>query len=324
MVEAVELAVTAGALGEHADRYCPSAPARAAPSARPEGSAANRLSGICPATTQEPAHPAAEHLVLGPRMDRSRGEDRQQRAVEDADVVGREDHRSRCPGPAPGRARARRTACRSSRRAPGRSRRSMSVGGWATWALLGWLVVGHSRSSDARGERDDAVDDLVEGARVVSMWTAPSAMVSGAGPDRSRSCRAPGAWGGGEVGRALGGVARRGRRVGGEADLRPGARRHTDPMSRPSTTIPALGCLGGDDLALQREEPGPDLGDGADRLDPRHSPRRRDPTVTSTPSTRIEGPRAGRCRTAMSGSSQRFGRRGRVVDVDALAAATST
>ena len=48
-----------------------------------------------PGAAQEPPSPALEHLLLGQRVHRPRRADRQQRPVDDADVVGREDHRAR-------------------------------------------------------------------------------------------------------------------------------------------------------------------------------------------------------------------------------------
>ena len=252
------------------------APSRSTRSAGPDrgaGRRLNRSSGICPERRRKPPEPPVEHLPLGQRVHRSRGEDRQQRAVDDADVVGRR----RSPAPL-GRHRARRRAPRrrQRRRISQRRDRAQRAQQEARRRCLALVAAGRSgapltgpRGPPRRPTR--ATTRSMTSSRVYGVVSMCDGAV-GHGQRRGRAAgvdlvaREQGLLGGGDVGAALLGGAPGGAgvRVGGEVDL--DLRRRattTEPMSRPSTTIPPRA----DDLALELEQPGAHLGHGADRAD---------------------------------------------------------
>ena len=104
---------------------------------------------------------------------------------------------------------------------------------------------------------------------MVSMWTAPSAIVSGATarPESIRSRLSSDSWVAVTSRRAgLGGPAcGAGGRVGGEEHLQPGGRPDDGPDVAALDDDPA----GADDVALELDQPGADRRDGAHRRDRR-------------------------------------------------------
>ena len=182
----------------------------------------------------------------------------------------------------------------------------------------GVLVVGHSRSSDAAASATTWSTTSSREYGVVSMWTAPSAIVSGAvaRPESIRSRASSDSWVPGTSMRAgLGGAARgAGARVGGQVDLDLGLRPHDRPDVAALDDDPAVT----DHRALDLEQPCPDLGHGAHR---RHRGIHlvgadRDPDVDAVDQDRgAERVGAGQD----LGLVAAVGHRGRVVDVDALA-----
>ena len=124
---------------------------------------------------EEAAEPRVEDLPLGQRVHRPRSEDGQQRAVDDAGVVGRDDHRAlrrtwskRC--------RARRSDGGSATGTPGGAVQQPG----RRWRAGSGCGADRRRSPTRRlDQADDQVDHLVQGVRRGVEVVGPSAMVNG-------------------------------------------------------------------------------------------------------------------------------------------------
>ena len=270
VVEAVQLAVAARALGEDADHAARRA-APAAQSARRRGSAWNRSSGIWPGPRRNRPVPAlgtsrawsARAPAAGAKT-ASSGPSRTPMwlaakitgpvaghvlGAVHADVVAAPDAAPRATGPQPRAASAA---------AGGRRRRCAAARSWRSGSRRPLLCRLGERRRPGR-----STSSRVYG--VVSMWTASSAIVSGAvaRPESIRSRASSDSWvaGARRRRRPRRRGARPGRRVGGEVDLDVGLRPHDGADVAALDDDPAVA----DDVALQLQQPGPDLGDGADR-----------------------------------------------------------
>ena len=243
-----QLAGAAGALGEDPDRSARRA-ARAGRCCTARGSAWKRSSGIWPEARRNAPERAVEHLLLGQRVHRPGREDRQQRPVErrrcgcDATITG--PRAGTCSAPCTRTSHRRRTS-----RAAERPQRGAAAGAAgaasrrcaaASWCAARAVTRRLRRLRPAR-RPGRSTSSRVYG--VVSMWTAPSAIASGAvGPAGVDpvAARAATAWVA-ATSEPPSSAARRAARaagVGGQVDLhrrRPGPT--TEPMSRPSTTMP--------------------------------------------------------------------------------------
>ena len=197
------------------------------------GSAWKRSSGIWPDASRNRPRQPRNISTLGQGVHRSRGEDRQQRTVDDA----RCGWTAKITGPRRGTGRRRADARRSaagSARAPaaaaasrGTSGRGAGRGMRARQVVVGGRATrGHAGASTAS---TSATTRSITSSRVygvVSMWTAPSAIVSGAivRPGVDLVAGQQRLLGRGDVGPALlGGAAlRAGGGVGGQVDLHRG------------------------------------------------------------------------------------------------------
>ena len=273
VVEPAQVAGAARAFGEDAD-HSPVAehPQRWSGSRRGRGGT-GRAGSARPVAGSPPMRPsyisALVSTCTGPR-----GEDRQQRPVDHADVVGAR----RSPGPWPGPARRRWTVHAQRRRGPASAQTGRNVCRSAVPRVLDaarWRAGPGGAAPPVRsrvllGERhelDDLVDDLVERERRGVEWTAPSAMTSGAvaRPESIRSRSSSDSWvaATSEPPSSSGPALGAGGRVGGEIDLDLRLRSHD------GADVAALDddAAGPDHGALEVEQARPHLGHGADRAD---------------------------------------------------------
>ena len=152
------------------------------------GSVWNRSSGICPDRRRNrPMRPSNISILVSACTGRGR-EDRQQRAVDHADVVGRRRSPGRSAGTrsAPWHA-ARRTGAGTAHARDGRSgERSRTAArvpgrGRCAAARVARAQAAHARRlRPPRRARPPGRSPRRGCTAVVSMWTAPSAMISGA------------------------------------------------------------------------------------------------------------------------------------------------